>query len=130
MSEPWVEKTRRSDGIERFELHLGVSVYVVSLERGEKIARGILGLLDIDVAQLETECNRLYGVGQDIEEMRKQLDTEVKQLQEAANSLLGLIDCLGGRRSLDDAGPDRKNLAELVNYPDMNPDKVSGCGGE
>ena len=43
----------------------------------------------------------------------------LSKLEHAAISLLGLIDCLGGRYSLDDAGPDRKNLAELVNYPDV-----------
>lgn len=47
----------------------------------------------------------------------KQLEAELEELKLAANSLLGLIDCLGGRWSLDDAGPDRKQLAELVDYP-------------
>lgn len=46
------------------------------------------------------------------------LEAENERLRKAANSLLGMIDCLGGRWSLDNAGPDRKNLAELVNYPD------------
>ena len=43
---------------------------------------------------------------------------ENARLIRASNSLLGLIDCLGGAWSLDDAGPDRKHPAELVNYPE------------
>jgi len=39
------------------------------------------------------------------------------ELKIAAASLLGLIDALGGAGSLDDAGPDRKQLAELIDYP-------------
>lgn len=55
MIERWgmVEKAKRSDGVERFEIHLGGAVYILSLERGEKMARWILSLLDIDVAQFE-----------------------------------------------------------------------------
>ncbi|KKL81758.1 hypothetical protein LCGC14_1991520 [marine sediment metagenome] len=45
------------------------------------------------------------------------LQRQVEKVRLAANSLLGLIDCLGGGRDLDDAGPDRKQLAELVDYP-------------
>lgn len=49
-----------------------------------------------------------------LEEENETLKRENKGLMMAANSFLGLIDCLGGRGSLDDAGPDGKNLAELV----------------
>lgn len=45
------------------------------------------------------------------------LTAEDDALLDAANSLLGLIDCLGGGFSLDDAGPDRKTLAKLADYP-------------
>lgn len=45
------------------------------------------------------------------------LKTENEAVLDAANSLLGLIDCLGGGFSIDDAGPDRKTLAKLVDYP-------------
>lgn len=41
----------------------------------------------------------------------------VGELKIAVASLLGLIDALGGAGSLDDAGPDRKKLAELIDYP-------------
>jgi len=50
MSENWcVEKTKRTDGTERLEIHLGDSIYIVSLEKGEELARGILSLLEIDI---------------------------------------------------------------------------------
>ena len=49
-----VEKTKREDtGAERFEIHLGATIYVLSLEAGEKIARDILSLMGIEVTQLE-----------------------------------------------------------------------------
>lgn len=49
-----IEKTIRPDGTcERFEIPLGGCIHVISLESGEKIARDILSLLDIEVAQLE-----------------------------------------------------------------------------
>ena len=50
-------------------------------------------------------------------EAYEKLQADNDAIRLAANSLLGLIDCLGGGRDLDDAGPDRKQLAELVNYP-------------
>ncbi|MCK5548585.1 MAG: hypothetical protein KAI64_06195 [Thermoplasmata archaeon] len=53
------------------------------------------------------------------------LRAENEAVMMAANSLLGLIDCLGGRMSLDDAGPDRKSLAELVDYPDYMNKKIA-----
>ena len=37
-------------------------------------------------------------------------------LKDHARSLLLLIDALGGRGGLDDAGPDRKLLAEVIGY--------------
>ena len=54
-----------------------------------------------------------------------QLEAETEALMMAANSFLGLIDCLGGRGSLDDAGPDGKNLAELCDYPDYMNKKIA-----
>jgi|GEM_PF-5358046 len=54
MKEPWIAKTSGVDG-DRFEIHLGGSVYVFSLQEGEVIARDILLLLGIGVAQLEEE---------------------------------------------------------------------------
>lgn len=58
----------------------------------------------------------------------KALYDDYEELLMSANSLLGLIDCLGGRWSLDDAGPDRKNLAELVDYPDYMKKKIASTG--
>ena len=52
------------------------------------------------------------------------LSAELDEVKLAANSLLGLIDCLGGRMSLDDAGSDRKSLAELVDYPEFMNRKI------
>lgn len=51
-----VEKTIRPDGSnERLEICLGGVVHVLSLKKGEEIARTTLALLGIDVAQLEEE---------------------------------------------------------------------------
>lgn len=56
----------------------------------------------------------------------------VGELKIAVASLLGLIDALGGAGSLDDAGPDRKNLAELIDYPaildEAGKDEELDCG--
>jgi len=63
MREPWIAKAKQEGVYERFELHLGDGTHVLSLEDGEKIARDILGLLDIDVAKLETikeACEMLF----------------------------------------------------------------------
>jgi len=55
-----IEITKRAvHGSDRFELHLGGSIYVFSLERGEKLAKNILSLLGIEVAQLEAELDAL-----------------------------------------------------------------------
>ena len=47
MGKSWIAKRLDADG-ERFELHLGGNIYVLSLEEGERIARDILGLLNVD----------------------------------------------------------------------------------
>lgn len=67
--------------------------------------------------QLERRENSTSGLLQNLHTEKEQLEIDNAALRLAANSLLGLIDCLGGGRDLDDAGPDRKQLAELVNYP-------------
>lgn len=107
---------------------------------GIKIAGGrslIKNNLKPEVAQLEAENERLtkyveYSKG-DKECMQNEIDVlkeKNEALKMAANSLLGLIDCLGGRMSLDDAGSDRKNLAELVDYPDYMNKKLALLTGE
>ena len=62
MSEYWqVEKTERPDGsCERFEIHIGGIIHVISLERGKALAQGILSLLGIEVAQLSAENEKLH----------------------------------------------------------------------
>jgi len=55
-----VEKTVRPDGSnERIEICLGGVVHVLSLEKGEEIARQTLSLLGINVARLEVENEKL-----------------------------------------------------------------------
>ena len=80
----------------------------------------------LDKRDEELERRRLLyleGLADMAEKQRTQfaranaLEAENEQLKDSANSLLGLIDCLGGRSSLDDAGPDRKNLSDLADYP-------------
>lgn len=59
-----VEKTIRPDGShERIEICLGGVVHVISLEKSEEIARKILSLLGIEVAQVESENERLRSAG-------------------------------------------------------------------
>jgi len=61
MSDHWcVEKTERPDGsCERFEFHFGGHVYVLSLEKGEEWARGVLSLLGKDLDRMEDALERL-----------------------------------------------------------------------
>jgi len=55
-----VEKTIRPDGSnERIEICLGGVVHVLSLEKGEEIARRILSLMGTNVTQPEAEIERL-----------------------------------------------------------------------
>ena len=57
MNEPWIARTSQLGKYDRFELHLCGKIHALSLEQAEKLAREILGLLDIEVAQLETVAN-------------------------------------------------------------------------
>lgn len=61
MDEHWcVEKTKRPDGsCERFEFHFGGHVYVLSLEKGEEWARGVLSLLGKDLDRMEDDLRLL-----------------------------------------------------------------------
>ena len=72
-------------------------------------------------------CGRIAGVSLPPawHDYIAQLEEKNEALMMAANSFLGLIDCLGGRGSLDDAGPDGKNLAELCDYPDYMNKKIA-----
>ncbi len=53
-------------------------------------------------------------------------EEERDALVRASLSLLMLIGALGGEWTLDNAGPDRKQLAELVNYPEATRKEIEG----
>ncbi len=58
MKEPWIVKTDGKEG-QRFELHIGGRIQVLSLQEAEVLARGILLFMDVDVAKLEAENKTL-----------------------------------------------------------------------